>query len=248
MQSLSANSVSESAPKKEEIGAGQVGTPGSELRVTGLRKTFLSPNGEQIKVLRDVSFTAVAGEIIAVMGASGAGKSTLLNLLGDLEAADAGSIFFGETGLGQAPDWRASQVSFVFQFHYLLQDLTAVENVALPLLIARMKRHESIARARRALENIGLEERLEHRIGFLSGGEQQRVAVVRALITRPKLILADEPTGNLDALIAEEIGSSLISYCRHHHAIAIVATHNERLAQLCDRTLLLEHGNIRVLS
>ncbi len=228
MQSLSANSISGSVPEQEEIGPSRVGTAVSELRVIGLRKSFLSPSGEQIKVLRDVSFT--------------------LNLLGNLEAGDAGSIFFGEAGLGQAPDWRASQVSFVFQFHYLLQDLTAVENVALPLLIARAKRQESFAKARRALQNIGLGDRLEHRIGFLSGGEQQRVAVVRALITGPKLILADEPTGNLDASIAEEIGASLISYCRHHHAIAIVATHNERLAQLCDQTLLLEQGNIRVLA
>jgi lipoprotein-releasing system ATP-binding protein len=212
-----------------------------KLRVAELRKSFLTPFGKKIEVLRDVSFSAAAGETIAVMGASGAGKSTLLNLLGGLETGDGGTVIFSElktSGERVVP----LSVSFVFQFHYLLPDLTAAENVAMPLMVARVKRAEALKQASDALRDIGLGDRLTHRIGYLSGGEQQRVAIARALITRPKLILADEPTGNLDASIAEEIGGRLVNYCREQQAIAIVATHNERLAHLCDRVLRLEHG------
>jgi lipoprotein-releasing system ATP-binding protein len=195
-------------------------------------------------VLRDVSLTVSTGEIVAIKGASGAGKSTLLHLLGGLEAADGGTI---QMGVGKADNdcsrLRNDQ-AFVFQRHYLLSDLTAVENVALPLMIARVTRNESLRRAALALEEISLGDRLRHRIGYLSGGEQQRVAVARALITEPKLVLADEPTGNLDPSIAEEIGALLVSYCRQKRAIVVIATHNERLAELCDRVFLLGHGSL----
>jgi lipoprotein-releasing system ATP-binding protein len=221
----------------------------SALRVTNLRKAFRSPAGHLIEVLRDVSFSVAVGETVAIMGASGAGKSTLLNVLGGLEIGDGGTIRISrlETSevTGSHHSGPGSGASFVFQFHYLLPDLTAVENVALPLMIARVSVKESTRRAVSALQAIGLGDRLAHKIGYLSGGEQQRVAVARALITEPKLVLADEPTGNLDASIAEEIGALLVDYCRRSSAIVLIATHNDRLAAQCDRVLILAQGQIR---
>jgi len=141
--------------------------------------------------------------------------------------------------------WPDELAGFIFQFHYLLPDLSATENVALPLMIRRIPRKESVRSATAALQSIGLSQRLHHKVNYLSGGEQQRVAVARALITRPQLVLADEPTGNLDASITEEIGALLLNYSRQYQAFVIVATHNERLAALCDRVLILEEGRIR---
>jgi lipoprotein-releasing system ATP-binding protein len=228
-----------------------VSVSGSALCVTNLRKSYQSPEGKTLDVLRDVSFSVAVGETVAIMGASGAGKSTLLNLLGGLEVGDGGTIQYSQLEAaritGRYHPWLGNVASFVFQFHHLLPDLTAVENVALPLMIRRVPSSESTRRATAALQAIGLGERLTHKIGYLSGGEQQRVAVARALITNPQLVLADEPTGNLDASIAEEIGALLVDYCRRHGAIVLVATHNDRLAALCDRVLLVEHGSIRPL-
>jgi lipoprotein-releasing system ATP-binding protein len=200
-------------------------------------------------VLRGVSFEAAAGEMLAVMGASGAGKSTLLHLLGGLEEADAGSIKLGDveiTGASRASlsRLRNEQIGFVFQFHHLLPDLTAMENVLLPLLINRAKRQESKARAVAMLLSFGLGERVDHKVGVLSGGEQQRVALARALIREPRLVLADEPTGNLDAANGEEITARLASFCKEHGATIIIATHNERIANFCDRTLVLQEGKL----
>jgi lipoprotein-releasing system ATP-binding protein len=219
------------------------------LDVRDLRKTFPSPSGETIEVLRGVSLSVSAGEMVAITGASGAGKSTLLHLLGGLEAADSGTIQLGQLAITGArasvlSRLRNHQIGFVFQFHYLVADLDAVENVALPLMIRRLGSGESLRRATETLRGIGLGNRLDHRIGQLSGGEQQRVAVARALIAEPKLVLADEPTGNLDASIGDEIGAALVSYCRRQRAVVVVATHNERLARLCDRVLLLKDGEI----
>jgi lipoprotein-releasing system ATP-binding protein len=220
-----------------------------QLIVADLRKTFCSPNGARVEVLRGVSLSVSAGEIVAITGASGAGKSTLLHLLGGLEAADRGTVQLRQLDItGARPSlltrFRNDQVGFVFQFHYLLPDLNAVENVAMPLMMARLDRRESLGRATEALEKIGLGERLEHRVGRLSGGEQQRVAVARALINRPRLVLADEPTGNVDAGIGNEIGAELVDYCREQRAVVVIATHNERLARACDRVLLLKDGQV----
>jgi lipoprotein-releasing system ATP-binding protein len=220
-----------------------------QLVVEELRKSFSTPAGARLEVLRGVSFTAEAGEMLAVMGASGAGKSTLLHLLGGLEAADDGRIRLGDFAVTDATGarlarYRNGEVGFVFQFHHLLPDLTAVENVSLPLLIARGSAVESRRRAIEALESVRLNERAKYPVGHLSGGEQQRVALARALIKRPRLVFADEPTGNLDETTGDEIGSLLHSYCRHTQAIVIVATHNAHLASLCDRTLLLDDGRI----
>lgn len=203
------------------------------LDVVDLRKSFAAPNGERIEVLRGVSFAINRGECVAITGASGAGKSTLLHLAGGLEEPDHGSL----TG------FRRERIGFVFQFHYLLPDLTALENVALPLLIRRSR--EAFPRARKLLKETGLHERLDHPISHLSGGEQQRVAVARALITEPELVLADEPTGNLDPEIGDEIGRTLVSYAKTRPAMVVIATHSPSLAQLCDRLMVLEAGRLR---
>lgn len=221
-----------------------------ELVVTDLRKSFTSPTGERIEVLRGVSFSASAGEAIAVMGSSGAGKSTLLHLLGGLEAADHGTIVAGEFAIDRASPsalahFRNRQVGFVFQFHHLLPDLTAAENVSLPLSIGRTRRGDAVRRAEQMLEEFGLDNRVSASlVGHLSGGEQQRVAVCRAIINRPAIILADEPTGNLDVPIGEVIARSLVSYAREMQAIVVIATHNRALAELCDRTLVLQDGRL----
>lgn len=202
------------------------------ISVVDLRKSFVAPNGERIEVLRSVTFAANAGESIAITGASGSGKSTLLHLLGGLETPDHGSLTLEQ------------EIGFVFQFHYLLPDLSAVENVALPLLIARWKKRRAFERALELLRKTGLGDRAEHPIAHLSGGEQQRVAVARALITEPKLLLADEPTGNLDEAISEQIGRTLVDYAHEHSAITIIATHSASLAGMCDRILTLKAGHV----
>lgn len=199
--------------------------------------------------MRGLSFSAKAGEMLAIMGASGAGKSTLLHVVGGLEEADKGRIQLSEFEVTQArgrelAEYRNATVGFVFQFHHLLPDLTAAENVALPLLISRAAWRESLAQAIEALESMKLGERTRHLVGHLSGGEQQRVALARALVKRPRLVLADEPTGNLDAETGDEIAALLKSYCHSARAILLVATHNARLAEMCDRTLILEDGRI----
>jgi lipoprotein-releasing system ATP-binding protein len=203
------------------------------ISVVDLRKSFIAPNGQRIDVLRGITFQANAGESIAITGASGSGKSTLLHLLGGLETADHGTIDSNDA------------IGFVFQFHYLLPDLSALENVALPLLIGRWKKERACERARTLLRDCGLEDRADHPVSHLSGGEQQRVAVARALITQPKLLLADEPTGNLDAAIGEEIGQALVSYAHNQSAITIIATHSNGLARMCDRVLVLEDGRLK---
>jgi lipoprotein-releasing system ATP-binding protein len=223
------------------------------LVVEEVRKSFRSPTGEPLEVLRGVSFTAAPGEMLAVTGTSGAGKSTLLHALGGLEAADEGIIRLGDFEVTRARAselalYRNERIGFVFQFHHLLPDLTAAENVSLPLLISRTSWPESTRLAVLALKSVGLGERMAHPIGQLSGGEQQRVALARALVKRPRLILADEPTGNLDANTGDEIGRLLASYCREQKAIAVIATHNARLAEACDRALLLEDGRIKAES
>ena len=234
-----------------QAGAADVGhwTLDFGLHVTDLRKSFLSPGEGRIEVLRGVSFSASAGETVAIMGSSGAGKSTLLHLLGGLEAADHGTIVAGQFALETAnrselAHFRNSRVGFIFQFHHLLPDLTAAENVGLPLMIARTPHREAMRRASQDLSAVGLGNRVSHLAGHLSGGEQQRVAVCRALITRPQLVLADEPTGNLDTTIGNEIAGSLTSYGRSNRAIVLIATHNRSLAQACDRILTLRDGRL----
>ncbi|HEX8162245.1 MAG TPA: ABC transporter ATP-binding protein [Pyrinomonadaceae bacterium] len=215
-----------------------------------MRKSYAAPGGVRVEVLRGVSFSARAGELLAIVGASGAGKSTLLHLCGGLDAADSGSVrAFGFDVTRRTPAeltaWRARAVGFVFQFHHLLPALTTVENVAMPLLIARRGRREARDAAARALEEVGLSGRADHLPGELSGGEQQRAAIARAVVADPQLVLADEPTGNLDASAGDAAGELLARVARSRGACVLVATHNERLARLCDRTLTLAGGLLR---
>ncbi len=214
-----------------------------------LRKAYASPSGAVLEVLRGVSFTLAAGEMLAVTGASGAGKSTLLHLLGGLDAADGGSARLGEVELtrlrgAELARVRNEDVGFVFQFHHLLPDLSALENVALPLLVARRNPREARAAASAMLRAVGLSGRVSHRPGELSGGEQQRTAIARALVHAPRLVLADEPTGNLDARTGAEVADLLSTLARTRGAAVIVATHNAQLADACDRTLALRDGRL----
>ena len=246
----SVSSASEFASQAGQLDVGRW-TLDCGLTVTDLRKSFLTPTAERIEVLRGASFSAVPGEALAIMGSSGAGKSTLLHLLGGLEATDHGTIVAGQLAIDRASQaalarFRNEHVGFVFQFHHLLPDLTAAENVSLPLRITRLSRHEAMRRATQMLAEVGLDARIaDSVVGHLSGGEQQRVAVCRALITRPALVLADEPTGNLDTTTGDEIARSIVSYARNRRALVIIATHNQALAANCDRTLVLSNGRLR---
>ncbi len=219
------------------------------LSVIDLHKSYPSPTGGALAVLRGISLTVRGGEMLAVVGASGAGKSTLLHVLGGLDGADAGEVWLGElellrAGAAQLTRVRNREIGFVFQFHHLLPDLSALENVALPLLVARTNARQARKSAAEMLTSVSLRERAAHRTGELSGGEQQRVALARALVTRPRLVLADEPTGNLDARTGADVGTLLARLCREHGAAAIIATHNEQLARACDRVVLLQDGRL----
>lgn len=220
------------------------------LQVVNLRKSFVSPTGDRIEVLRGLSLSVEPGEAVAIMGASGSGKSTLLHLIGGLDAADHGSISLDQQEITKltrqdTANFRQTRMAFVFQFHYLLSDLTALENVALPLLIQRQARQTAYEKAKAILVDLGLEDRADHRVTHLAGGEQQRVALARALVTEPTLILADEPTGNLDTQITHEIAKTLTNYAANHSGMAIIATHNPELAGMCDRVLHLINGQLR---
>ena len=187
--------------------------------------------------------------MVAVVGASGVGKSTLLHLLGGLDHADAGEIHIGDVALHRLGDneivaFRNRHVGFVFQFHHLLPEFDAVENAEMPLRIARLPLAEARGRATELLERVGLAGRLAHRPSMMSGGEQQRVAIARALVTRPSLLLADEPTGDLDEQTAETLHVLLREMHREHHLTSVIATHNMRLASACDRVLRLEGGQL----
>jgi lipoprotein-releasing system ATP-binding protein len=219
------------------------------VEIRGLVKAYATAAGP-LTVLHDLSLDVEAGEMVAIVGASGVGKSTLLHVLGGLDAFDAGRVRIGEADLGQMDDearvrFRNQQVGFVFQFHHLLPEFSALENVEMPLRIAGREAPARDAEARALLERVGLAGRADHRPGALSGGEQQRVAVARALVARPRLLLADEPTGNLDEQTAQSLHELLREMHREHGLTSIIATHNSALAAACDRTLRLEGGQLR---
>jgi lipoprotein-releasing system ATP-binding protein len=216
------------------------------LTVTGLRKSY--PVGRtHLHVLRGLSLEVQAGEMVAVVGASGVGKSTLLHVLGGLDRLDGGAIRLDDVDLqglsaAEVVAYRNRHVGFVFQFHHLLPEFDAVENTAMPLRIGRVPGPEARARATELLNRVGLEGRLTHRPGMMSGGEQQRVAIARALVTRPSLLLADEPTGDLDEQTADGLHQLLRDMHREHGLTSVIATHNLRLASVCDRILRLADG------
>jgi len=205
--------------------------------------------GAELTVLRDLDLEVAAGEMVAIVGASGVGKSTLLHVLGGLDRVDAGRIAIGDTDLTSLPDadvvaFRNRQLGFVFQFHHLLPEFTALENAEMPLRIARAPLAEARPRALELLTRVGLGERLTHRPGMLSGGEQQRVAVARALVMKPAVLLADEPTGDLDEATAESLHMLLREMHAAYGLTSVIATHNTRLAAACDRVLRLEGGRL----
>lgn len=218
------------------------------VEVSALNKSY-EMGAQSLHVLRDLELTVAHGEMVAVVGASGVGKSTLLHVLGGLDRADQGQIRVADTDLRAMSDndlvqFRNRHVGFVFQFHHLLPEFDAAENVEMPMRIARRPLSEARQRATELLGRVGLGERLEHRPGMLSGGEQQRVAVARALIMGPSLLLADEPTGDLDERTADALHDLLREMHRERQLTSIIATHNPRLASACDRVLRMERGQL----
>jgi lipoprotein-releasing system ATP-binding protein len=218
------------------------------LDVTGLNKVYRL-GAERIHVLRDLGLEVTQGEMLAIVGASGVGKSTLLHLLGGLDRADSGGVVVAGTNLPSLDDaslvrFRNRHVGFVFQFHHLMPEFTAAENVEMPLRIARQPIGEARRRASDLLARVGLGDRMRHRPSELSGGEQQRVAVARALAMQPALLLADEPTGDLDEATAESLHALLREMHREQHLTSVIATHNLQLAAACDRVLRLERGQL----
>jgi len=221
----------------------------SFLIARGIVKSY-PVGGRPLTVLRDLDLQVDAGEMVAIVGASGVGKSTLLHVLGGLDRADAGEVLVAGTSLTALADeavgaFRNRHVGFVFQFHHLLPEFSALENAEMPMRIARMPMTEVRPRAEELLRRVGLGERLAHRPGTLSGGEQQRVAFARALVMRPAVLLADEPTGNLDEATADALHGLLREMHESYSLTSIIATHNMRLAAGCDRVLRLEGGRLK---
>jgi lipoprotein-releasing system ATP-binding protein len=218
------------------------------IEVTALNKRY-RVGAQDIHVLRDLDLVVDRGEMLAIVGASGVGKSTLLHLLGGLDRADSGQIVVDGQDLGAMADqarvaFRNAQVGFVFQFHHLLPEFSALENAEMPMRIARRTPAEARASASALLSRVGLAERLEHRPSMLSGGEQQRVAVARALVMQPALVLADEPTGDLDETTGDALNALFREMHRERQLTSVIATHNPRLAASCDRVLRLEGGRL----
>lgn len=219
------------------------------VRIAGLTRSF-EQGGVTIDVLRGADLMVRPGEIVALLGPSGSGKSTLLQAVGLLEGGFGGRIEIAgidasRLGKNERAAVRRDHIGFVYQFHHLLPDFSAIENVVLPQLIADKPRAACEARARELLDALGLGQRLDHRPSQLSGGEQQRVAVARALANRPRLVLADEPTGNLDEATADKVFTQFLALVRGEGSAALVATHNERLAAAMDRVVRLHDGVLR---
>ncbi len=225
------------------------------MRAVGLTKTYEPVAGKSgsgragLELFRGLELKVHAGEMVAIVGESGAGKSSLLHLLAALDTPTAGEVWCGESRLSsltprQAADFRNRDVGYVWQFHYLLPEFTALENVAMPLLARGIRSAEALEKARFWLDEVGLGDRGENRSGELSGGEQQRVSVARALVTEPKLLLADEPTGDLDGRTAEAVFGLIQRLHEAHGLTSVLVTHNLEFAERCDRVLKLREGRL----
>jgi lipoprotein-releasing system ATP-binding protein len=216
------------------------------LRVSGLKKTF-SKNGVEIKVIKGINIDINDGDFITIMGPSGAGKSTFLHILGTLDKPSEGDIFFRDRNVrGFSEDeeskFRNEKVGFVFQFYHLLQDFNVIENIMMPLLIRRLSQAEAMSKAEAFLEIMGLKHRRDHKPGELSGGEQQRVAIARALVNEPEIILADEPTGNLDRKTGKEVLDYLLSINERLSSTLILVTHDPEIGSIGTRKLKMVDG------
>jgi len=220
------------------------------LRAEALTKSYAAVSGSgALELFRELNLAVHAGEMIAIVGESGTGKSSLLHLLAALDKPTAGEVWCGETRLSgfsgrEAADYRNKDIGYVWQFHYLLPEFSAAENVALPLLARGAGRGAAMEQARIWLSEVGLAARAEHRPGEMSGGEQQRVSLARALVTRPKILLADEPTGDLDGKTAETVFALIQRLHREYRLTSVLVTHNLEFARRCDRVLRLRDGRL----
>lgn len=221
------------------------------LELKNIQRTFIQ--GEQkLKILQDVNLCLKGGEIVALVGPSGSGKSTLLQLAGLLEFPSSGEVYIAGNACGKMNDrerttLRLKMIGYVYQFHHLLPEFNALENIMLPQLIAGLPTPEAAAHAKRLLQSFNLENRGTHRPSRLSGGEQQRVAILRAVANQPKILLADEPTGNLDEATAEIVFTELVGLVRTHQMGALIATHNSDLAKRMDRIIQLHNGTLTLI-
>ena len=217
------------------------------VRCENLRKSYVDTDGSELTILKGVDLSVTRGEVVAVVGASGAGKSTLLHLLGGLDRPTSGEVYVEDQPLSlldeqQLADLRNRRIGFVFQFHHLLREFTALENIMMPLLIRNVDRAEARARSRDLVQAVGLAGRINHKPPQLSGGERQRVAVARALVTGPSVLLADEPSGNLDNQTADRLHSMFFRLRAEHDVGVVLVTHNRELARRADRILRLHDG------
>ena len=222
------------------------------IQVEKLTKTYQTPHGK-LTLFSDLDLEVMRGEMVAIVGQSGAGKSTLLHILGALDAPSAGTVYCASTNVAnltpqQAAGFRNREIGYVWQFHYLLPEFTALENVALPLLARGQRKLEAMTQAANWLKEVDLDDRGLHRPGELSGGEQQRVALARALVNNPRLLLADEPTGDLDSTTAGRVFELIERLHASHGLTSVIVTHNHELAQRCTRVLRLENGRLKEIS
>jgi len=228
-------------------GSSQNRTP--VIRVQGLRKTYETARGP-LHLFENLNLEVETGEMVAIVGQSGAGKSSLLHILGALDAPSSGTVYCASINVAslnarEAAAFRNGEIGYVWQFHYLLPEFTAQENVALPILARGTRKSDAMMQAANWLRGVGLEDRNTHRPGELSGGEQQRVALARALVNHPRLLLADEPTGDLDRTTAGRVFDLIQRLHHSHHLTSILVTHNTDLAAQCTRTLRLESGQLK---
>jgi lipoprotein-releasing system ATP-binding protein len=250
---LAAASTASRSPRETESRVSEPETePYPLIQVSNLRKTYVTARGS-LDLFKDLNLTVEAGEQVAIVGQSGAGKSTLLHILGALDTASSGTVYCASINVANlsprdAAAFRNREIGYVWQFHYLLPEFSAQENVAMPLLARGMRKSDAMAQAAEWLREVDLSNRSDHRPGELSGGEQQRVALARALVNQPRILLADEPTGDLDGQTANLVFELIQGLHRSHHLTSILVTHNLELAERCTRTLRLDGGQLKETS